>query len=567
MIAKRVDKRADVHDSYTHLAEYIAAASEEGEKLDKFWIVNCPAGTELADLEDALLDVEAVRAMNPRIKNRTYHLVVSFRPGERENLSPDDLKDIERNFAEALGFAEHQRVVGTHVNTDNFHMHVAFNKIHPETYKCHTPVRDFFTLESVCRTMERKYGLYVDNGLSDTLERDKGSQKARQFEAQTWQQSFQGHLKEHKGEILAAVAGAKTWRQLHEGLAEFDAGLKKRGAGLVFFHQEDPKVTMKASNLDRSCSMAALEQRFGPFEPAKVEARGPKRGRQKPRRPYVAKPLFHHPGQDRLWRMYRSGQNRPGFLARNLHIRNWKSYLMAEAHKDALALATIIFYKELFRVIEGAPAPVQAPKAIRPALQAWFSSLPWLKPGTALEQPAYLPGVGLKVDDAGRVIFPMRDDKGKVWAVRAVDRQGRTCDIGDMSARPKLRHIIDLKRVLSNSEEVYSGPVLLTVHCAVATKLHKDTSAPVVIAARERDLPDLAKELRADHPSATIVVVTPNQNRAIERMVTFAGVQYLTVKMAITLSSNLTDQIIRAIIEKKERVRGDGRSPSSALAE
>ena len=236
MIAKRTDKRADVHDNYTHLAEYIAAAAEEGEKLDKFWIVNSPAGTELADLEDALLDIEAVRAMKPRIKNKTYHLVISFRPGEREKLSPDDLRDIERHFAEALGFAEHQRVVGTHVNTDNFHMHVAYNKIHPETFKCHTPGRDFFSLESVCRAMERKYGLYVDNGLSDTLERDKGSQKARQFESQTWQQSFEGHLREHKSEILAAIGGARTWHELHEGLAGFDAGLKKRGAGLVFFH-------------------------------------------------------------------------------------------------------------------------------------------------------------------------------------------------------------------------------------------------------------------------------------------------------------------------------------------
>ena len=552
MIAKRTDKRADVHDNYTHLAEYIAAAAEEGEKLDKFWIVNSPAGTELADLEDALLDIEAVRAMKPRIKNKTYHLVISFRPGEREKLSPDDLRDIERHFAEALGFAEHQRVVGTHVNTDNFHMHVAYNKIHPETFKCHTPGRDFFSLESVCRAMERKYGLYVDNGLSDTLERDKGSQKARQFESQTWQQSFEGHLREHKSEILAAIGGARTWHELHEGLAGFDAGLKKRGAGLVFFHLGEPKRTMKASSLDRSCSLAALEQRFGPFEPAREVVKGSERGHCKPRRPYTAKPLFHHPGQERLWRMYQSGQRQPGFLARNLHIRNWKSYLLADAHKDALALATIMFYKELFHMIEGAPAPTQAAKAVCPALQSWFSSLPWLTHETALEQPGYMPGVGLKADEDGRVMFPMRDGKGRVWAVRAVDRLGRTCDIGDMSARPKLRHVIDPKRLLANGEETYRGPIFITADCAAATKLHKNTSAPIVIAARERDLPDLAKDVRVDHAKAFINIVAPANSPFVERASWVLTIRSLTFEKAIVLSPDLADQVKRAAVKRRE---------------
>ncbi len=521
MIAVRIDpdkkdKAKPVRDDYTRLGEYIAAAKEKGEKLDKFWIVNCGAGSELADLKTALFEIEAKRFMKPKVKNKTYHLMVSFRPGEREKLSADDLKDIERNFAEALGYTDHQRVVGTHVNTDNFHMHVAYNKIHPVTLKCVTPEKDFFALERVCRAMEKKYGLFVDKGLSNTKEHDKAAQKARRFERQTWQQSFEGHLQEHKAGILAAIGGAKTWRQAHEGLAGFDAGLKKRSAGLVFHHLGDPRRSMKASSLDRSCSLAALEKRLGPFEPAQEIAKVEERWRRVPRRPYTAKPLFHHPGQDQLWRRYQSQQRQPGFLSRNLHIRNWKSYLLADAHKDALALATILFYKELLRTLEGAPVPSHAPKAIQPALQSWFSSLPWRAPGTAVEQPGHLPGVGLKADEAGRLLFPMRDDKGRVWAVRAVDGQGRTCDIGDMAARPKLSHAIDPKRLLANPGELYRGPVILTADCVAATRLHKDTGAPVLIAARERDLPELAKDLRVDQPKAAIVVGAPHQKWAID---------------------------------------------------
>ncbi len=131
MIPVRIDRDPEVRDDYSHLARYIAAASEKWEKLDQFWIANCDAGVDLADLDTALIEIEATRALKPGIADKTYHLVVSFRPGDREKLTLADLRDIERNFAEALGFGDHQRVAGTHVNTDNFHLHVAFNKVQP----------------------------------------------------------------------------------------------------------------------------------------------------------------------------------------------------------------------------------------------------------------------------------------------------------------------------------------------------------------------------------------------------------------------------------------------------
>lgn len=440
MIPRRIDRRADVADNFTQLAEYIAAAKEKGEKLDKFWIVNCKAGTELADLKTALYEIEAKRTLRADIADKTHHLVVSFRPGEEKNLSADDLKDIERTFAEALGYGDHQRVAGTHINTDNVHLHIAFNKVHPKTLRVHTPRRDFFALEKAARAMERKYGLYVDKGASESL--DKIGDKARAFEAKTWQQSFESHLREHKAEILAAIGGAKDWREVHEGLAPFDAELRKRGAGLVY-RQVGGRWTMKASALDRSCSLKAMEERFGPFEPAPEQARDRPPA---PKFPYTARPLVNHPGQDRLWRLFRAEKKAPGFVARNVfNIRSWKDYLLADAHKDLLALAIILTYKEALRSLEGAPAPTYAPKAITPALRAWFAALPW-EAESAMEHPDYVPGVGLKVDGEGKVLFPMRDAEGHVWAIRAQDQQGRTCDLGDRAARPGLRCVIDPDR-------------------------------------------------------------------------------------------------------------------------
>ncbi len=62
--------------------------------------------------------------------------MVSFREGERP--TREQLADIEDRLCGALGFAEHQRVSAVHQNTDNWHMHIAINKVHPRTPRSRT---------------------------------------------------------------------------------------------------------------------------------------------------------------------------------------------------------------------------------------------------------------------------------------------------------------------------------------------------------------------------------------------------------------------------------------------
>nr|WP_235867275.1 relaxase/mobilization nuclease domain-containing protein [Roseibium marinum] len=93
---------------------------------------------------------------------------------------------------------DHQRVVGTHTNTDNFHMHIQFNLVHPETFRMHTPYRDFQFLQSTAAMLEMKHGLQVVKGRGQDNERDNG--KVRDKEANSWEQSFSGYLKEHRND-------------------------------------------------------------------------------------------------------------------------------------------------------------------------------------------------------------------------------------------------------------------------------------------------------------------------------------------------------------------------------
>ena len=78
MIAKRV--KSEGQDSFRRLAEYLSAADAPGEKLEDLWIAGAAAGTDKADLDLAIREIEATQGLNTRARgSKTYHLVVSFR--------------------------------------------------------------------------------------------------------------------------------------------------------------------------------------------------------------------------------------------------------------------------------------------------------------------------------------------------------------------------------------------------------------------------------------------------------------------------------------------------------
>ena len=126
MISKRVGIEPK-NDNYARLANYIADAGHDGEKCLASWCAGCEADD---DYELAVLEAQAAQALNTRSqKEKTYHLLISFRPEDEAKLTPEAFKAIEERFATALGFSEHQRHCGIHKNTNNIHMHIAYNML------------------------------------------------------------------------------------------------------------------------------------------------------------------------------------------------------------------------------------------------------------------------------------------------------------------------------------------------------------------------------------------------------------------------------------------------------
>ncbi|MGI6656307.1 MAG: TraI/MobA(P) family conjugative relaxase [Desulfobulbus sp.] len=268
MIAKKIEagtkdeKGRIVPRDYAKLGNYILDASHQGEKCLMSWQAGCYC--EETDL--ALAEIKAVQSMNTRTrKDKTYHLIISFHPEDEAKLTPEIFRDIERQFAAALGLADHQRLCGVHQNTHNMHMHVAYNLIHPERLTIHEPFQDFFKLAQTCRELETRFGLVTDPGPEPDEPKRRIAQRANAMEAHSGEQSFQSFALERKSAIVAAMIDATSWQDAHRVFARYGMEITPHGNGFSI-KNSDGKEALKASSLDRSLSKKKLEARLGPFQ-------------------------------------------------------------------------------------------------------------------------------------------------------------------------------------------------------------------------------------------------------------------------------------------------------------
>ena len=158
MIAKRSPTPKGKGSSFSRLASYITDEKSNGEKVGFTKVTNC----SFDEIDLAVREIEHTQDMNTRAKSdKTYHLIVSFRSGESP--TEEQLADIEQVVCEGIGLGDHQRLSATHTDTDNLHIHIAINKIHPETLNLIEPFYDKYKLSELCKELEIKHDLEQDN--------------------------------------------------------------------------------------------------------------------------------------------------------------------------------------------------------------------------------------------------------------------------------------------------------------------------------------------------------------------------------------------------------------------
>ncbi len=230
--------------------------------------------------------------------NAVYHVAINWREGEHPTRAQAERACL--HVMQALGYSEHQAAWAVHRDTDNDHIHLVINKVHPVMATVRsTPRGDYFILDKCMRELELEFGHGRANGPYVTLDTDQGPQIVRMSRAERRERGLLKDAAPHISDRAARaehnaggaesfqswVAGAPaaalraavdkpdaTWRDAHEALAEYGLTIQRKGSGLIVTTVipsagGERVLAAKASQLGRWASKSALEQRLGEFTP------------------------------------------------------------------------------------------------------------------------------------------------------------------------------------------------------------------------------------------------------------------------------------------------------------
>jgi hypothetical protein len=313
-ISKKAAPKSKAHNVRA-LVDYIAGpdAGRDGEKIEHRGALNLLAIDHEGQVQE-MIDLAEIARRSPQ---PVQHWIMSWREGERPTAAQAD--EAVGIFLKEMGLADHQVVYAIHRDTKNCHLHLAVNRVHPETEKVIT-VNNGFDHEVAHRAIARielqqgwrreERGLYVsrEGGEFERAhpreERERQpSTPARDFEERSGLRSAQRIAIEVAAPIIRA---APTWIALHDGLARQGIRFERKGSGAILWIGEEP---VKASSAGRDCSMAALQKRLGHLKPNLTvpPERAPQRARE-PLEPGSAcwrqyeKERDQHVAERRVWR-------------------------------------------------------------------------------------------------------------------------------------------------------------------------------------------------------------------------------------------------------------------------
>lgn len=299
MLAKVPPKRSDSKSSFKSLQNYVESRDvidlETGEVIG--WEKDSVSvETNCLDKDTAWREMLAVADMNGRVKDPVYHAVLSWRADE----NPTDKQMFEAGKAglKSLGMEDHQHLLAVHRDTDNAHLHLMANRVHPDTYRPVDVSRDYFRLDKCMREVELAQGWAHDNGPYAVHERDgkkvvdwaketpqewrkeqrekkvKQPTKSKDFEYRTGNESLntyaQGQPQKDAKEVLSKPGA--TWQDLHQSLARHGLELRpsneKKNAFRVH-SKADQETMIKASAME--LGGGKLVKHLGPWQEPRPE--------------------------------------------------------------------------------------------------------------------------------------------------------------------------------------------------------------------------------------------------------------------------------------------------------
>jgi hypothetical protein len=288
MIAKVQPSKQKSRSSFKRLLNYLTKEvdPETGETLLRGEAV---LSNNLVGIDTAVAEMKAVESLNLRCDDAVCHYELAWPPGERPTRA--QWMDAAEYTLDQLGYKDHQYVVVAHDDKKHFHIHIMLNKVHPETYKAHTPYRNWITLDAAMRTLEARYGWShtlgptswdeatqkaVRTSRSERNEsrsiQDRANGAAAKFEHYHDEESLQTYVRREVAPHVQTLLTRQStsWEALHTLLAKFHLRMEKGEAGGYTVLAIDHTIRVKASDVFRHNfagkeNRKASEQLLGPW--------------------------------------------------------------------------------------------------------------------------------------------------------------------------------------------------------------------------------------------------------------------------------------------------------------
>jgi hypothetical protein len=288
MIAKVQPSKQKSRSSFKRLLNYLTKEvdPETGETLLRGEAV---LSNNLAGIDTAAAEMKAVESLNLRCDDAVCHYELAWPPGERPTRA--QWIDAAEYTLDQLGYEDHQYVVVAHDDKKHFHIHIMLNKVHPETYKAHTPYRNWITLDAAMRTLEAKY---VWSHTVGPTRWDEATQKAvrtsrsernesrsnqnqaigaaARYEHYHDEESLQTYVRREVAPRVRTLLTRRnvSWDALHTLLAKYHLRMEKGEAGGYTVLAIDHTIRVKASDVFRHNfagkeNRKATEQALGPW--------------------------------------------------------------------------------------------------------------------------------------------------------------------------------------------------------------------------------------------------------------------------------------------------------------
>jgi hypothetical protein len=255
------------------LADYIAGpqAGGDGEKVEHRGELNFLTVDHDSQVQEMIDLAEVAR----RDAKPVQHWILSWREGEQP--TPAQADEAVRMLLGEMGLADHQAIYALHSDTHNWHLHVAVNRVHPESERLVTVNRGYdhkvahraiARIELRQRWEPEARALYAPDGSGEIeLVKQPGAERQPSARAQAFEERAGARSAERMAIEDAApiIREAQTWRELHAALGKVGIRFETKGSGALLWVGDQP---VKASAAGRDCSMSGLRKRLGDFEPA-----------------------------------------------------------------------------------------------------------------------------------------------------------------------------------------------------------------------------------------------------------------------------------------------------------